>query len=90
MISFLWHYYLLSVIIKLYLSPNETGFYDFLQAVIGDIWKGKITSSGVLYNSFKDKDGGSIHDSDGNYLILRDFFVLVCLLSYLRICIFRN
>ncbi|XP_015865878.2 uncharacterized protein LOC107403501 isoform X2 [Ziziphus jujuba] len=35
------------------------------EAVIGDIWKGKITSSGVAYNSFRDKDAGSLHDCDG-------------------------
>ncbi|PON61268.1 GYF domain containing protein [Parasponia andersonii] len=35
------------------------------KAVIEDIWKGNITSSEVLHNSFKDKDSGSIHNAIG-------------------------
>ncbi|KAL5581407.1 hypothetical protein UlMin_013849 [Ulmus minor] len=35
------------------------------EAVIRDIWKGRITGSGVSFNSFRDKDAGSMHDASG-------------------------
>lgn len=41
-------------------------FASFFQAVLRDIWKGKVTSSEVSDYSFRGKDGGSIDDISGD------------------------
>jgi len=37
-----------------------------LQAFLGDIWQGKITSSGALNNSFREKNDSSSNTTAGD------------------------
>lgn len=40
--------------------------FMMLQAALGDIWKGRITTSEVFYGSFKEKNGESDENLTGN------------------------